>query len=74
MGCSVLSHSAHFPPRAQSFYELKEGRVHALVRLISLFLWFCYVDSLKAFDIYARHFEYSCMRCLFTTENKRRSD
>ena len=30
---------------------------------ISLYLWFCYVKSLKAFDIYARHFEYPLMRC-----------
>ena len=33
MGCSALLHSAHFPPGALSLYELKEGRVHALVRL-----------------------------------------
>ena len=30
---------------------------------ISLYLWFCYALSLKAFVIYARHFEYSGMRC-----------
>ena len=29
---------------------------------------------LKASDIYARNFEYSCMRCLCTTENNRRGD
>ena len=34
MGCSALLRSAHFPPGALSFYELKEGRVHALVRLV----------------------------------------
>ena len=34
MGCGALLHSAHFPPGALSFYELKEGRVHALVRLV----------------------------------------
>ena len=34
-----------------------------MFRFISLYLWFCYVLSIKAFDIYARHFEYSCMRC-----------
>ena len=33
MGCSALLHSAHFPPGALSLYELKEGRVHALLRL-----------------------------------------
>ena len=31
MGCSALSHSAH---SALSFYELKEGWVHALMRLV----------------------------------------
>ena len=34
MGCGALLHSAHFPPGALSFYELKEGRVHALVPLV----------------------------------------
>ena len=35
MGCGALLHSAHFPG-ALSFYELKEGRVHALVHLVFL--------------------------------------
>ena len=35
MVCSALPRSAHaFSLGAQSFYELKEGRVHALVRLL----------------------------------------
>ena len=42
---------------------------------ISLYLlncvWFCYVQSLNAIDIYARRFEYSCMRCLCSTGNNR---
>jgi len=44
--------------------------------LISLYLWFCYVLSLKALVIYARHFQFSCMRCfvICSTENNRRSD
>ena len=29
----------------------------------SLYLWFCYVLFLKAFVIYARHFEYSAPAC-----------
>ena len=33
MGCGALLHSA-FSPGALSFYELKEGRAHALVRLV----------------------------------------
>ena len=38
MGCSALSRSTHFPPGALSFYELKEGWVHTLVRLVLLFI------------------------------------
>ena len=34
MGRGALLHSAHFPRVLYSFYELKEGRVHALVRLV----------------------------------------
>ena len=34
MGCGALLHSA-FSPGALSFYELKEGRAHALVRLVT---------------------------------------
>ena len=43
---------------------------------ISLYLSFCCVLSLKAFDIYARHFEYSCMPCfvICSTENNLRRD
>ena len=33
MGCGALLHSA-FSPGALSFYQLKEGRAHALVRLV----------------------------------------
>ena len=36
MGCGAFLHSAHFPPGALSFYELKQGPVHALVRLVQL--------------------------------------
>ena len=49
MGCGALLHSA-FSPGALSFYELKEGRVHALVRLVihSKEGWFvCGVGELK---------------------------
>ena len=35
MGCGALSHMVHIFPDALSFYELKEGRVHAIVRLVS---------------------------------------
>ena len=41
---------------------------------ISLYLWFCFVLSLNALDIYARHFEYYCMRCLCSTENNWRKN
>ena len=34
MGCSTLLHRATFSPGALSFYELKEGRVHVLVRIV----------------------------------------
>ena len=34
MGCSALL-IVHISPDALSFYELKEGRVHALVHLVN---------------------------------------
>ena len=42
----------------------------------SPYLSFCYVLSLKAFDIYALHFAFSYMRCfvICSTENNLRSD
>ena len=46
MGCGALLHSAHFPPALRSFYELKEGRVHALVRLVYFTIFLCY-DNLS---------------------------
>ena len=41
-----------------------------------LFMFRFYVLSLKAFDIYALHFAFSCMRCfvICSTENNLRSD
>ena len=54
--------------------RLQHDRELVMFRFYFPYLWFCYVLSLKAFDIYARHFEYSCMRCFVvrSTENNLR--
>ena len=56
-------------------WTLKESRFNIIKNLLYLFFisWF-YNDVILKNVWYARHFEDSCKRCLWTTENKRQSD
>ena len=83
MGCSALLHSAHFPPALYHCMksELREGRVHALVRLacschrkisVSLYCIELKQNSLKTKEMFK--FIGSLQNRRFLTETQRYND
>ena len=66
---------SHFWQAPNLSWTLKESRFNIIKNLLYLFFisWFYNYVILKSVW-YARHFEYSCERCSWTTENKRQSD
>ena len=67
---------SHFWQAPNFQWTLKELRSKMIKNLLCLFFYLMVLQRcviLKSIW-YARHFEYSCKRCLWTTENKRQSD